>query len=186
MLSTHQLLGLDDQHILRPIGITPQAAKAFAVMEKAASQKGFQLKIISGFRSYERQKIIWEEKISGKRALVDDQENVLDPKELAPDQLLKAIIRFSAIPGFSRHHWGTDFDLIDANGGPKDYQVRLTLSETQPGGVFGEMHTWLNDYLNQNPDFYRPLPARSRGRGPGAMASKLSTPGRVKSEALDN
>ena len=28
---------------------------------------------------------------------------------------IKEIIRFSTIPGTSRHHWGTEIDIIDKN-----------------------------------------------------------------------
>ena len=33
--------------------------------------------------------------------------------KLKPDEALNEIIRFSTVPGTSRHHWGTEIDIID-------------------------------------------------------------------------
>ena len=38
-------------------------------------------------------------------------------------------MRWSAIPGSSRHHWGTDLDVYDAAAVTPDYQVQLTPQE---------------------------------------------------------
>ena len=35
--------------------------------------------------------------------------------QLSPAERIEAILRWSALPGASRHHWGTDLDLIDAH-----------------------------------------------------------------------
>ena len=34
---------------------------------------------------------------------------------LEPKKAISEIIRFSTVPGTSRHHWGTDIDIIDGN-----------------------------------------------------------------------
>ena len=51
---------------------------------------------------------------------------------------------FSALPGASRHHWGTDIDVYDANAVSSDYVVQLSLKEVGSGGVFDSLHKWLD------------------------------------------
>jgi len=66
------------------------------------------IEIRSATRNFYSQKTIWEEKWSGKRKIsgVADIEEISDP-------LLRAlkILEYSSMPGTSRHHWGTDFDI---------------------------------------------------------------------------
>ena len=49
---------------------------------------------------------------------------------------IEAILPWSALPGASRHHWGTDVDLIDRKATPPGYRVQLTPEEFEPGGPF--------------------------------------------------
>ncbi len=85
------------------------AYAAFIKMYEHALADGVQLQIRSATRNFEYQKGIWEAKWTGAK-LVDGGENLAqttpDPKERA----LK-ILRYSSMPGTSRHHWGTDVDL---------------------------------------------------------------------------
>jgi LAS superfamily LD-carboxypeptidase LdcB len=84
------------------------AVAAFVRMAEAAAVNGYKLKVVSAFRSFDDQKQIWEDKWNGK-TLVDGRKlpsSTPDPKARA----LK-ILEFSSMPGTSRHHWGTDFDL---------------------------------------------------------------------------
>jgi len=82
--------------------------KAFIKMFYAAKNDGVNLKIISGARNFNYQKSIWEQKWNGGR-LVDGKNlanTVKDPAERAT-----IILKYSSMPGTSRHHWGTDMDL---------------------------------------------------------------------------
>ena len=72
-------------------------------MKQAAAEDGIQIKIVSSSRSFERQLAIWNAKY------IQNEENGLDPIEN-----IRKIIEYSTIPGTSRHHWGTELDLIDA------------------------------------------------------------------------
>jgi zinc D-Ala-D-Ala carboxypeptidase len=82
---------------------------AFKKMYNHALNDGIRLQIRSATRNFNYQKGIWEAKWTGAK-LIEGGENLAqttpDPKERA----LK-ILRYSAMPGSSRHHWGTDFDL---------------------------------------------------------------------------
>lgn len=87
--------------------------QAFGAMRKAALQDGVELIIVSAFRNFSRQKAIWEAKWNGKR-LLEGKENA---KTHYPDPAnrARAILRYSSMPGTSRHHWGTDLDLNRLN-----------------------------------------------------------------------
>ena len=82
--------------------------EAFKRMADAATKAGISLKIISATRPFAHQKRIWENKWNGK-TLVNGQ----DLSKSTPDPTKRAlvILEYSSMPGTSRHHWGTDFDL---------------------------------------------------------------------------
>ena len=69
-------------------------------------------KVISSTRNFYDQKAIWESKWNGKK-LVDGQKL----NKTIKDHLKRAlvILKYSSMPGTSRHHWGTDFDLNSLN-----------------------------------------------------------------------
>lgn len=73
---------------------------AFEKMAAAAQKDGVTLKVISGGRNFNMQKSIWEKKWSARRP------NFKSDKETALD-----ILKYSSMPGTSRHHWGTDLDI---------------------------------------------------------------------------
>ncbi|NUQ23625.1 MAG: M15 family metallopeptidase [Saprospiraceae bacterium] len=82
--------------------------EAFQRMHEAAKHDGINLLIISATRNFDYQKGLWEAKWTGRKQ-VDGQDlskTIPDPKKRA----LK-ILEYSAMPGASRHHWGTDIDL---------------------------------------------------------------------------
>jgi len=90
------------------IFLQEETYKAFIKMFYAAKNDGVNLKIISGTRNFNYQKSIWEQKWNGGR-LVDGKNlanTVKDPVERAT-----IILKYSSMPGTSRHHWGTDMDL---------------------------------------------------------------------------
>jgi D-alanyl-D-alanine carboxypeptidase len=84
--------------------------EAYLKMHAAAKADGVNLLIISATRPFNYQKGIWEAKWNGSRPVdgKDLSKTIPDPKTRA----LK-ILEYSSMPGTSRHHWGTDFDLND-------------------------------------------------------------------------
>jgi LAS superfamily LD-carboxypeptidase LdcB len=124
-------------------------------MREAAARDGIDLAIYSGFRDFETQIRIWNLKYRGERPLFDERGNVRDRAELSEEALIDAILAWSALPGASRHHWGSDFDVIDRAAVPADYRVRLLPQETEAGGVFERMHQWLSANLERF-GFFRP------------------------------
>ena len=82
---------------------------AFLEMYKAAKEDGIKLIIRSATRNFNYQKGIWEAKWNGRRKI----ENNKDASKAYPEPEARAlkILEYSSMPGTSRHHWGTDFDL---------------------------------------------------------------------------
>ena len=75
---------------------------------------GIDLAARSSFRDFDTQLTIWNRKWAGERPLYDRQGRPLERRQLADSQAVDAILCWSAIPGGSRHHWGSDVDVIDA------------------------------------------------------------------------
>ncbi len=112
------------------------------------------LKIVSSFRDHTRQSLIWNNKALGKRKILNDAGIELDFNSLSQEDLLLSILRFSAIPGASRHHWGCDFDVFDAQMISQD-NLELTHAECVGDGACAKLHSWLDKVLPST-DFYRP------------------------------
>lgn len=126
----------------------------------AARQAGFELRVASSYRSFERQLLIWNNKASGVRPVLDEIGTPIDMTPLSDTEKVYAILRWSALPGASRHHWGTDIDVFDGAALPPDYQVQLTQEETEGSGLFAPFHRWLTQALQTNPrGFFRPYVA---------------------------
>ena len=127
------LLGIEHNNL---VGDTIQLEKntfdAFEKMKKAALQDGVNIKIVSGFRDFERQKKIWNSKY----------ERFTNEYKLSPNEAINEIIRFSTIPGTSRHHWGTEIDVID-----KDFDNEkdpLIAKKYENGGIFHKLKKWMD------------------------------------------
>lgn len=147
------------------VWLEAETAKAFLEMQAAAEQDGIALAICSGYRSFERQLAIWNAKASGKRPLLDkDSLPVGDIGALSDDELVALILLWSALPGASRHHWGTDVDLFDSAQISK-HALKLVNAEYQPQGPCYKLDLWLDE---RAPDFgfYRPFQAGLSGVSP--------------------
>jgi LAS superfamily LD-carboxypeptidase LdcB len=129
-----------------------------------AQKAGFELAIASGYRDYARQLGIWNAKAGGKRPVLDAHGAPLEVADLDEWSLVQAIMRWSALPGASRHHWGTDIDIYDRAAVPDDYQVQLTPEEVAADGPFGPLHDWLDERIAEGAShgFFRPYD-RDRG-----------------------
>ncbi len=137
--------------------VHPQLIPALSALTQNAADAGFDMRIASGFRSFDRQLSIWNNKAHGLRPVLDQSEQPVDLNVLSDDEKVFAILHWSALPGASRHHWGTDIDVYDASRMPADYQLQLTLEETQGDGCCAEFHSWLTQELQKPPqDFFRP------------------------------
>lgn len=131
----------------------------------SAKNAGFDVAVASGFRDYNSQLNIWNLKASGKRPVLDSSGNPLEVSKLTPEDLCFAILRWSALPGTSRHHWGTEIDVFDRNSLPKDYQVQLIPKEAASGGIFARFNEWLDRNILEH-GFFRPYSKDMGGVSP--------------------
>ena len=143
-ITTNILSGKTQTHLNDSCLLHADVFGPFSVLQSAAENEGFDLQVASGFRSYERQLLIWNEKATGKRPLLDNFGQPLNIENLTDIQKVFSILRWSALPGCSRHHWGTDIDIWDAGSVPKDYRPRLIASEYSYGGPFYKLASWLS------------------------------------------
>jgi LAS superfamily LD-carboxypeptidase LdcB len=131
-------------------------AVPFSNLRRAAQSAGFDLRAVSSFRDFDRQLAIWNGKYNGARPVYDAGGRPLDALRLSPEERIEAILRWSALPGASRHHWGTDVDVIDAHAVPAGYRVQLTEQEYASSGPFGPLLEWLKDHAARF-GFFRPF-----------------------------
>ncbi|WP_335966019.1 M15 family metallopeptidase [Galbibacter sp. PAP.153] len=117
------------------IGLQKDAYNAFLKMKKAAGKKGIDIKVVSGYRSFNRQKSIWERKYKA-----------YTNAGLLPEEAIEKIVEYSTIPGTSRHHWGTDVDIIDS-AVPAEGDV-LDAGKFHGNGPFCKLKEWLDAHAN--------------------------------------
>lgn len=135
--------------------IDTKSENAIKNLVLAAESFGFKVKLASGWRSYDRQMKIWNDKAQGLRPILNEQGEELDRLRLSDEETMWAILKWSALPGASRHHWGSDFDIFEQSLLPEGYQLQLTLQECE--SILQPFYEWLNTYLeNHNSDFFRP------------------------------
>lgn len=91
-----------------------EAYAAFEKMHAAAAADGVKLTILSATRTFADQKTIWENKWNGNTPVGGNNLSTAAPD---PVERAKTILRYSSMPGSSRHHWGTDMDLNSLENG---------------------------------------------------------------------
>lgn len=140
----------------------------WAKLREEAAVAGFDLALASGYRDFHRQAAIWNAKARGERAVHDDQGRPVAVLALEPAARLEAIWRYSALPGTSRHHWGTDVDVYDRGAVPEDYVLQLTPGEYAPGGPFAALSNWLEERMQsgRSAGFFRPYRVDRGGIAP--------------------
>jgi len=137
----------------------------FLAMRAAAAADGIDLTAFSSFRDFDRQLAIWNGKFRGERPMQDRAGLPLDPLSLTPAERVTAILWWSALPGASRHHWGTDFDVMDARALPPGYKLQAVPAEYNAGGPFHRLTTWLDAHMHAF-GFFRPYTTDRGGVAP--------------------
>ena len=121
------------------------ALKAFQGLQQSAVKNGFNLQPASSFRDFQRQQMIWNDKFAGKRKVHNDEGQALDLSCCSDWEKCQAILRWSALPGGCRHHWGTEVDIFDPDLLPTDQKLQLEPWEYTQGGYFAELSAWLQE-----------------------------------------
>jgi LAS superfamily LD-carboxypeptidase LdcB len=165
-LSAEQLTGRVRSHVLDVADgsgciLHPDAAAAFLRLRAEAAQSDIDLAAVSSFRSFQQQLTIWNEKFHGRRPLLDQDGRALDVAVMTGEQIVRAILLWSALPGASRHHWGTEIDVIDRAALAPGQRAQLIPQEYSPQGVFCRLAAWLPQHC-QDFGFFLPYD-RDRG-----------------------
>ncbi|MBW8048912.1 MAG: M15 family metallopeptidase [Cytophagales bacterium] len=107
-----------------------KASEAFTSMRSTALKDDIKIYSVSSYRSFEHQKGIWNRKYQKYIG-----------RGMSPEKAINKIIEYSTIPGTSRHHWGTDLDIIDKSKPvPSD---PLSAEHFKPGGLYEMLGEWL-------------------------------------------
>lgn len=133
------------------IQLRKEAHDAFVEMKKAAYQDGITIEVASSYRSYERQRAIFERKYMA-----------FTEEGMEPLEAIDKIVEYSTIPGTSRHHWGTDADLIDSSK-PTEGDV-LVPEKFEAGGPFEDFKQWMDQH-SEDYGFYLVYTDNPRRRG---------------------
>lgn len=132
--SLDQLMGIATfEGISTPeVQLLRKAFEAYTQMQKAALKEGLSIKSVSSYRSFTRQKAIFERKYV--RFTQNDG--------LTPQAAFEKIIEYSTIPGTSRHHWGTEIDIIDGSK-PRVGDVLLE-EKFHDNGPYVNLKKWMD------------------------------------------
>ena len=113
-------------------------------LSEASRANGFELRLESAYRSFDKQLSIWNRKARGELPLLSAEGVPMErPKD--EEELMYAILTWSALPGASRHHLGTDIDVVDGAACPEGYEVQLTPAECE--GMFAKFHAFLTERM---------------------------------------
>lgn len=154
-MSFNILTGRDSKHtkeFAEGLRVHESMIKEIYRLQDAAKKEGIQIEIASGFRDFQRQLKIWNLKASGERKLRDRNEIEIDFNTASKREVLESILTWSALPGASRHHWGTEIDIFDKSVKERD-KVELTQKECEED--FPKLYEWLESNLDRF-DFHRP------------------------------
>jgi len=157
-LPTAQLLGIDNSHIYwlsDKTGIHQDMLNAYQKMQTAAKTEHLDLHIASGWRGFERQLQLWNNKFLGNTPIRDLSNNIINVNQVSELDKIFSILVYSALPGASRHHWGTDIDVFAPNLLAKNTQLQLEPWEYEINGPFSRLSQWLEQY-SQEFGFYFP------------------------------
>lgn len=150
ILTPEQLTGRASTHVREVSALScrlhPEAAEALLALRARAALYDIDLVAVSGFRDFERQLGIWNGKFRGERTLLDRHSIPMEVRSMDEESIVRAILEWSALPGASRHHWGTEVDIYDRAALPADGRPQLTATEYVRTGVFSR----LADFVSAN------------------------------------
>ncbi|EPX4144548.1 M15 family metallopeptidase [Vibrio vulnificus] len=154
MNTIEQLTGSETSHLEHVLvgekwfWLHPEVKNDLFALLEAAQTAGFKMEIASGFRDFQRQRAIWNAKFSGTTAILDRNSQPIDKQSLTDEEKMWAILRWSALPGASRHHWGCDFDVFARNLLPENESLKLEPWEYHSGHQ-APFYLWLQQHLSQ-------------------------------------
>ncbi len=112
-----------------------EVSDAFTELSRKALESDIHLQIVSSYRGFDHQNRIWERKYQRYTNM-----------GLGPKDIINKIIEYSTIPGTSRHHWGTDLDIIDGN--VTQPENVLNPRHYEGSGCFSKFKLWMDANAN--------------------------------------
>ncbi|PCI73390.1 MAG: peptidase M15 [Gammaproteobacteria bacterium] len=164
-ITWQQSIGLDSQHLcdfkfgFESKKLNPQINSLIKNdLENLFAQAkldNVEMTIISDFRNFDKQLTIWNDKWRGYRPVYSKQGRPLNIDKMSSIEKYKSIALWSALPGLSRHHWGTDLDVFSKEAVEQGYDVQLTEEEFSKNGICARLNQWLDDNLEKF-GFFKP------------------------------
>ncbi|HEY7928787.1 MAG TPA: M15 family metallopeptidase [Steroidobacteraceae bacterium] len=169
ILTPEELTGRASGHVRTVSALScrlhPAAADALLRLAQEAAAYDIDLAVASGFRDFERQLAIWNGKFRGERPLLDRDSVPVDVRTMDEEAIVGAILEWSALPGASRHHWGSEVDVYDRAAITADQRPQLVRSEYVRDGAFARLAAFLADKAAQY-EFFLPYDSERGGVKP--------------------
>ncbi|MEY3975069.1 MAG: hypothetical protein RLZZ33_124 [Pseudomonadota bacterium] len=169
VVTADELTGRTRSHVidLPAVGcvLHRDAVQPFLDLREAARAAGHDLVAVSSFRDFDRQRLIWNGKFRGERAVLDRRGQLLDLRDRSVADRINAILCWSAMPGASRHHWGSDVDVIDRNAVASSTAVELIPEAYSGDGPHAALSAWLSENMDSF-GFFRPYVSERAGVSP--------------------
>lgn len=77
--------------------------EAFQALKINAQKDGWDLILVSGYRSFNYQTRLWN---------MEYDQTFKEP-DLTEEQKIERVLDYTSLPGLSRHHWGTELDISE-------------------------------------------------------------------------
>jgi LAS superfamily LD-carboxypeptidase LdcB len=171
-INSLEMLGVESTHLIpldsnssTSLLINKTIERDLKKLLKAAATANLEIKIISSYRSFDRQLSIWNAKWQGHTPVFSRYGRPLNIAAMSDMEKYKAISLWSALPGFSRHHWGTDLDIFLSKAIQEGHKVALTQAEFSNEGVCADLNQWLDRNL-ESYGFFRPYRQYQQGISP--------------------
>jgi D-alanyl-D-alanine carboxypeptidase len=135
------------------------AMSAWRELQAAAQEEGVDLQLVSAYRSVDRQRRIFLRELD--RTVQENTGREYSAQAIAAgeaDRWIDEVLRYSSIPGFSKHHSGYTIDISDPSQG-HDF---TDFSNTE-GFAWISAHNYLNA---KRFGFIPSYPAVAEGQGP--------------------
>lgn len=129
-LTPRQLTGLESPPQLEEDPLSgrvalPEVIEAFKKLRSEARKSGWNLVLVSGYRSFLEQKNLWN-------SLYDDQGKETE------EEKVRALLRYTSLPGLSRHHWGSELDISE-----KSLRGQLSADSEDPSPRVMAFYRWM-------------------------------------------
>ena len=102
--------------------------ESFWKLRDRAVHDGWSLVLVSGFRSFEGQRLLWNRYYdqAAKDNRWDERKGV------------RTVMKYTSVPGLSRHHWGTELDISE-----KSLRGQLLTPEEEISPKVLEFYHWM-------------------------------------------